>query len=282
MTRQETNMDETQSAVAVMFSGGTDSTFAAWTQVPLYDQIHLVTFYRHGLRKPQNTREAVARLKGAFPHKDIHHHQVDFEDIYQMIIPPKLKLEVQSAVLRQEIQPLWENSDNHGTGERDYAADVHRLFQANECLQCKTAMDLAAIKFCLDNGITSICDGSNTEQLDDGSQLEDVKQIAQQIFKQFGIHYFSPVFHIPPEKRGKALYEEGITDHMDHKRLEKTHQIPSRQIQCTVPASVLWTTCIFPWLVYDGDSCNEYIRMSCWYFKKWMGIGLKMMDLMEG
>ena len=275
-------MDETKSAIAVMFSGGTDSTFAALSQIPHYDRIHLVTFYRHGLRKSQNTREAVDRLKGAFSDKDVRYHEVDFEDIYRMITPRKQKLDVQIAVLSQEIEPLWNNSSNRESGERDFAADKQRLFLANECLQCKIAMDLAAIKFCLENGIAFICDGSNTEQLDDGSQLEDVKQIAQQIFKRFDIRYFSPVFHVSAEKRGKALYEVGITDHIDHKRLEKTHQIPSRQIQCTVPASVLWTTCIFPWLVYDGDSCNDYIQMSCWYFKERMESGLKMMGLTEG
>ena len=85
-------MDEMKRAIAVMFSGGTDSTFAAWSQIPHYDRIHLLTFYRHGLRKSQNTREAVDRLKGAFPYKDIRYHEVDFEDIYQMITPKKQKL----------------------------------------------------------------------------------------------------------------------------------------------------------------------------------------------
>ena len=279
---KEKHMNDEKTAVAVMFSGGTDSTYAAWSQSPNYDRIHLVTFFRHGLRKSQNTKEAFDRLKGACPDKEIHHHEIDFEEIYQMITPKKEKLDAQLAVLNQEIDPLWDKSGHLKQGERDLAADLQRLFQANECLQCKIAMDLAAIKFCLDNGISSICDGSNTEQLDDGSQLEDVKQIARQIFKRFGINYFSPVFHVSVEERGKVLFDAGITDHLNHKHLEKNHQLPSRQIQCTVPASVLWTTCIFPWVGYDGDSCNAYIRMSCLYFEEKMETGLRLLGLTKG
>ena len=272
-------MADKKKTIAVMFSGGTDSTFAAWSQIPNYDQIHLVTFYRQGLRKSDNIQEAIYRLKRASPNKEIRHHEVDFEEIYRKVTPRREKLDAQLAVLKQEIEPLWDKSPSRKHGMRNYAADRRWLFQANECLQCKIAMDLAAITFCLDHRITLICDGSNTEQLDDGSQLEDVKRIAQRIFKRFGISYFFPVFHVPAEQRCKVLFEAGITDHIDHKRLEKTHQIPSRQIQCTIPASVLWTNCIFPWLVYDGDSCNEYIRLSCDYFKVKMETGLKVLEL---
>lgn len=271
--------DENKNKVAIMFSGGTDSTYAAWLQIPNYDQIHLVTFIRHGLRKPENPLEAVKRLRQAFPDKDIIYEQVDYEEIYQKVTPRDEKLEVQQEVLNQKISPLWENAHGRVDGRERHDLDKQRLFMANECLQCKIAMHIAAIKFCKEKNVSDICDGSNTEQLDDGSQIEYVKEIAQDIFGRYGINYFSPVFHVPAEERGRALYEAGVTDHVEHKRLEKTHQIPAWQIQCTVPSSVLWTVCIFPWLVYDGESCNDYIEMCCDYYKKEMENGLKIMDL---
>ncbi|HBN26628.1 MAG TPA: hypothetical protein DD405_04065 [Desulfobacteraceae bacterium] len=265
--------------LAVMFSGGTDSTYAALTQIPNYDRICLVTFMRAGFRKKENINAAADSLKKAFPNKDIFHQKVDFNDIYQKITPHQEKNKVQEAVLNQTIAPLWE--DPHGSiiGLEQYNKNKHTLFLTNECLQCKIAMELAALRFCKGNHITDICDGSNTEQLDDGSQLEDVKIIARKIFRQFGINYFSPAFHISAKEHCKALFDAKITDHLQHKTLEKNHQIPSRQVQCTVPASVLWTICIFPWLVYDGQSCNDYIKMCCDYFSMQMKKGLEVMGL---
>ena len=262
--------------IAVMFSGGTDSTFAAMTQIQRYNRVHLVTFYRKGLMKPENAEEAVARLRTAFPDREIIHHQYDFEDIYQMITPHAEKAQVQQAVLKQEIAPLWKDPHGMKHGREKYKANMRRLFMANECLQCKIAMYIGAIRFCKENTIESLCDGSNTEQIDDGSQVEAVKTMAGFIFKYCGIDFTSPAFYVSAEDRCKALYEMNITDHLEHKKLEKTHQIPSRQIQCTVPASVLWTVCIFPWLVYDGPSCNDYVEMCCQYFSYAMSEGLLM------
>lgn len=262
--------------VAVMFSGGTDSTYAALTQMPVYERIHLLTFCRKGLLKSENVGIAVDRLKRAFPEREISHHQAYFEDIYQVITPHDEKSAVQQAVLKQEIAPLWADPHGDRRGREKYTADMRRLFMANECLQCKIAMYIAAIRFCKENAIESLCDGSNTEQLDDASQVEPVKAIARDIFGHYGIDFASPGFHVSAEERGKALYEAKVTDHVNHKKLEKIHQIPSRQIQCTVPAAVLWTVCIFPWIVYDGRSCNDYVEMSCQYFSRAMFEGLQM------
>ncbi|MDO8786432.1 MAG: hypothetical protein Q7J12_09485 [Syntrophales bacterium] len=265
--------------VAVMYSGGTDSTYAAWSQMSHYDEIRLVTFVRDGLRKLQNPDGIIARLRKAFPDKEIVYDQLSNEDIYQIMVPHEEKWETQQLVLSQKIGPLWEDSHGRRSGREAYDAQKITLFMANECLQCKIAMHLAAIKYCQENNITDLCDGGNIEQLDDGAQLEEVKAIAHEIFARFGINYFSPVLHVSAEERCRSLFEAGITDHLDHKQLEKTHQIPSPQIQCTVPSSVLWTVCIFPWLVYDGKSCNEYIEMCCDYYRHEMERGIEMMNL---
>ena len=265
--------------VGILFSGGTDSTYAAWTQIPKFDKIYLITFVRHGFRNPTNVEEAVYRLRKAATDKDIIHEFVDFEDIYQKITPHEEKWQVQKEVLQQKIGPLWE--DRHGVkkGREAYVKKRNKLFMANECLQCKIAMHIAAIKYCLERKIFNLCDGSNEEQLDDGTQIEDVKMVASEIFRHLGINYYSPIFNSHPDERCKALYEAGITDHRDHKRLEKTHQIPSRQIQCTIPSAALWTVCIFRWLVYDGQSCGEYIEMCRQYYTQEMEKGLYMFNL---
>jgi len=265
--------------VAIMFSGGTDSTYAAWSQIPLYDEIHLIIFTRHGLRKLENPEGMVERLRRAFPDKEIIYNQISNEDIYQKVTPHAEKWESQQAILSQKIGPLWEDPHGQRLGREKYDAGKITLFMANECLQCKVAMHIAAIKYCKENNISHLCDGGSIEQLDDGSQLEDVKAIASEIFAQFGIHYFSPALRVSVEERCKALFEAGITDHLDHKQLEKTHQIPSTQVQCTVPAAVLWTVSVFPWLAYDGQSCDEYVDMCCNYYQYEMGRSLEIMHL---
>ena len=261
--------------IAVMFSGGVDSTYAAWSQIPNFEEIRLITFVRTGLRNPQNTQKAVDRLCKAFPDKQITHQLIDYEDLYHRVSPDEEKKQVQNEVLSQEIGPLWDDPDGMHRGQKKYDIRVQKFFTANECLQCKIAMHLAAIRFCRDNDIDMLCDGSNTEQPDDGSQLEDVKNIARDLFSRYGINYFSPVFHVTEEERSKSLFAAGVTDYENHKALEKSFQIPTRQIQCTVPSSVLWTVCIFPWLAYDETSFNDYIQMSCSYYKDEMEKGLK-------
>ena len=265
--------------VAVMFSGGTDSTFAAVSEIPKYDEIQLITFIRDGLRKLENPDGIVERLGKAFPGKEILYKQISNEDIYQKLAPHQEKSEAHQLILSQRIGPLWEDPHGKNLGREKYDSDKVTLFMTNECLQCKIAMHIAAIKYCKENNITELCDGGNVEQLDDGSQLEEVKAIAHNIFASFGINYFSPALHIPQEKRGSVLFKLGITDHINHKQLEKAHQIPSTQVQCTVPSSVLWTICTFPWLVYDGQSCNEYVDMCCNYYEYEMEKGLKAMNL---
>lgn len=265
--------------LAVMFSGGTDSTYAAFIQIPHYDEIQLITFIRHGFRRLQNPDVIVERLRKAFPDKEITYNQISNEDIYQKITPHEEKWEAHQLLLSQQIGPLWENPHGQLLGPEKYDSDKTILFMANECLQCKLAMHIAAIRYCKENNITYLCDGGAIEQLDDASQLEEVKTIAHEIFARFGINYFSPVLHVSIEERCRVLFEAGITDHIDHKRLEKAHQIPSTQVQCTTPSVVLWTVCVFPWLVYDGLSCNEYIDMCCNYYKNEMERGIKAMNL---
>lgn len=74
--------------VAVMYSGGTDSTYAALLQIPEFDHICLVTFIRRGLINSRKPFEHFERLKKAFPEKKIVYDQVGFEDIYQKVTPP--------------------------------------------------------------------------------------------------------------------------------------------------------------------------------------------------
>lgn len=67
--------------LAVMFSGGTDSSYAVLSQIPFYRKIRLITFFRHGLRKQDNPSPMVKRLKQAFPKTGISWEQVNFESI---------------------------------------------------------------------------------------------------------------------------------------------------------------------------------------------------------
>ncbi len=260
--------------VGIMFSGGTDSAYAVLSQLPKYDEVHLVSFIRTGLRKIDNPDGMVRRFRDTFPGKLITYEQYDCEAIYTALTPHEEKRQAQERVLNGGIEPLWEHPHGVGGTREQYDADKVTLFMANECLQCKIAMHIAALKWCREHDIDQLCDGGNIEQLDDASQLEDVKKIAQALFARNGVNYYSPVLHVSEDERCRALFEAGITEHRTHKKLEKNHKIPSNQIQCTVPASVLWTMCVFPWLVYDAQSCSEYVDMCCNYYghemEKWL------------
>lgn len=82
--------------------------------------------------------------------------------IYIKKLPPPHdeKLKSQQDVLQQEIGPLWEGPNGKHYGREEYEEKLKRLFMTNECIQCKVAMHIAAIKYCLENDIHKICDGS--------------------------------------------------------------------------------------------------------------------------
>ena len=264
-----------------MLSGGTDSTYAAIQALKLSKKITLVTFTRTGLRRKENVIEVSEKFIELFKDHDISHTFIDFQDIYQRMTPHEEKKFVQQNVLDQKIGPMWEDPFGLKEGPEAYYSKLRTMFMANECLQCKIAMHLSALEFCVKNGIDGICDGSNTEQLDDGSQLDDVKEINSNIFHRYGISFISPAYHVSREERNRTLYESGITEYKNYKELEKTHQISTRQIQCTVPSAVLWTTCIFPWMVYDGRSCEDYMEMCVRYFSYEMERGIKLIDVLN-
>ncbi|MDY6842996.1 MAG: hypothetical protein SVW57_02740 [Thermodesulfobacteriota bacterium] len=57
--------------------------------------------------------------------------------------------------------------------------------------------------------------------------LKRLRLFAHKIFARSGINYFSPVLHVSIEERCKTLFEAGITDHLDHKRLGKAYEVNS-------------------------------------------------------
>ncbi len=86
--------------IAVMLSGGTDSTYAALNAARLSTKIYLITFTRKGLRRKDNVLEVSERLIAAFKDHDITHSFIDFENIYQLLTPHEAKKEIQQKARR--------------------------------------------------------------------------------------------------------------------------------------------------------------------------------------
>ena len=60
--------------IAHLYSGGTDSTYAAVIASQLFDMVHLLTFYRKGLSCVRNSEYYVSKLRAVLGASKFQHH----------------------------------------------------------------------------------------------------------------------------------------------------------------------------------------------------------------
>lgn len=76
-------MPEKKESVALLFSGGTDSTYAACRLSDTFSTIHLFTYERQGFFGSRIVLCRVAKLRARFPHARFIHHFIDYDAFYR-------------------------------------------------------------------------------------------------------------------------------------------------------------------------------------------------------
>jgi hypothetical protein len=169
--------------MAVLFSGGTDSTLAAALAAETHERVHLVTYDRFGLFDTEsNTSRAAKDLIERFGPEKMVHDIIHYDKLFQF------------------------------TSYENYLSNLmqYRFFLLSTCGLCKLAMHVRTIAYCMDNGIQHASDGANKGMDLFPAQMENVLAEIRGLYKKFDIDYTNPVFDYEPPEEGEFLEKQNL------------------------------------------------------------------------
>ena len=170
------------SAVALMYSGGTDSTLAAVKAAQAFQQVHLLTYRRFGMFHLQNSERNVKALRERFG---------------------------QERFVRPALIPV-DDLFRHVSYE-SYLRDLlrHRLMLLTTCGLCKLAMHLRTLVYCHRHGVGCVWDGANRNMTIFPAQMSEVLEMLRRLYGLADIEYENPVFDYDDDQGmdfGSALW----------------------------------------------------------------------------
>lgn len=156
--------------IAVLYSGGTDSTCAVVLIHNEYDKIHLLTYQRFGLFSIKNTETNVIRLKEKFGADRFLHKIINIDKLFKVV----------------SYDSYW------------YYFKKYRFFLLSTCGLCKLAMHIRTVLYCLENKVEYVCDGAN--KYSGGgyfpAQMPEIVNEIKKFYARYGITYIVPVFEL--------------------------------------------------------------------------------------
>ncbi len=182
--------------VAVLFSGGTDSTLTAALLTKEHEEVHLITFDRLGIFEVKNSEKNYLLLQDKFPETKFTYKIIDFNEVFKKI----------------SYQNYIKNLTHYG------------FMNLSTCGLCKLSMHIAMIAYCLDNGIKFVSDGANRGMEIFPAQMDIIIEKLREYYGSYGIEYTNPVFdYAPPEEKSlikdkemAALFNSGIKTREPH------------------------------------------------------------------
>lgn len=162
-------------SVAILFSGGTDSTLTAALLQESFSKVFLITYNRFGFHSADNTKTQAELLKNKFGEDKFVHVFINVDKLFKFL----------------SYENYLQNIIKHG------------FFNLSTCGLCKLSMHARTIKYCLDNDIRYVADGANQAMNMEPAQMKPVIDAIKQMYDHFGIIYFNPVFEMDgPEDKG--------------------------------------------------------------------------------
>ncbi len=154
--------------IAVLYSGGTDSTCAAALMLREFDRVRLLTYRRFGLFSINNIKKNVTLLKEKFGKNKITHTVIKFDMLFKYL---------------------------------SYSNYFHYLkrynfFLLSTCGLCKLSMHIRTLIYCLENNIKYVCDGSTRYSGNNyyPAQMTKVLDEIKAMYKQYNIEFLTPVY----------------------------------------------------------------------------------------
>lgn len=257
----------TEEEISVCFSGGTDSTLAAYLVCPRFKKVHLVTYIISAMGELGRCETHAKKLQKVFGKDKVSHEFMNIEDLFKKIY--------------------------YGTYLHDirkYKTYLPALF----CAACSFSWHIKTVIYNLENNIHFTCDGEQGEKtyVTEDKRIEGLKpmwseqmipvlKMVQDFYNEYGITYENPVYHV--ERTDWELYKLGFTDEKDFKlkgvasKKEKGFgtryaHVKSTQEKCT--GAVIGNLYLLGYyLPLHGMEANE--RMSIEYYREKIEVGKK-------
>lgn len=186
-----------KASVAVLYSGGADSTYATCALGKEFSTVHLCTYERLGFFGGKVVLCHVERMRLRFPQVNFMHHFIPYDAFYSNL------------------------------AYCSYLFDIRKygFLVLASCGFCKVAMHWRNLIYCIDNGIPYAADGATVESKEYVEQnprmlMADIKQM----YAHFGITHLNPSYR-EGFSTEKALYSLGITEKEKIKRTKSERQI---------------------------------------------------------
>lgn len=201
----------------VLYSGGADSTHAAYIIGQTHHPLHLVSFRHRFMRQCAKSNRNVARLRKQFGDNAVVHCWIDMDSLWRRI----------------GRNPAYVSFPEYGA----FALVL------KSCLACKAAMHLLTAAYCEERKITLVVDGAHP----DGAHLFPEQgpegiAVLREFYHRHGIAYENPVYQI--RRPDVELFRHGITD---KKNTKEEHLYYSNQFSCHVgliPYGYYYAVCL--------------------------------------
>ncbi len=168
--------------IALMFSGGIDSTMAACLLAELYDRVHLLTYHNgHGTAHMGKTRARVDELRARFGRDRFVHLLTTTKSLMETVV----------------VDDLVETYATYRSG-------------FVWCMGCKLAMHARSAIYCLENGIAEMSDGSSGSTQEMVEQMLVSLSLIRAFYAHYGIAFTTPVYDIPREEEQRTLRRQGF------------------------------------------------------------------------
>ncbi|MFA5062549.1 MAG: hypothetical protein WC578_00555 [Candidatus Omnitrophota bacterium] len=152
--------------IAVLYSGGTDSTCAAALVAEKFQKVHLLTYKRFGISSAEHSVLNAQKLKEKFGQEKFIHSILDVDRLCKNISYSRYL----------------------------YYAKKYGFFLLT-CGPCKLTLHLRSLIYCLDQDIGYACDGANKNMLGIfPDQMEEVIDELRNLYLSYGVKYVTPVF----------------------------------------------------------------------------------------
>ncbi len=168
--------------IALMFSGGIDSSVAACRLAEEYDRVHLLT-YRNGFAHWgfKRVQRRVEELKARYPGRFVY-----FEE------------STHALFRRVAVDTILSDAQEYGSG-------------FIWCLGCKLAMHARSLLYCLQNGVPTMADGSASDTDEMVEQSVVSLSLITHLYADHGVDFVTPVYAIDRPEKQRWLRENGFS-----------------------------------------------------------------------
>lgn len=162
--------------VALMFSGGLDSTYAAVTLLEEHDRVHLLTYTNeYGHYAVGRVRRRLRELEQRFPGRFIQ-EIISIRELFDALVVDRL-------------------------------AQEYRTYRSGFiwCLGCKLAMHARSILYCRENGLRYMTDGSSADTDEMVEQMAVSVALVRSLYARWEVSFSTPVYDVPRGEKRRVL-----------------------------------------------------------------------------